>query len=73
MLTPRYCGHFFTPVHQKGIKRVLLKNQALETGVFCAAPIVSCGKSGGGFFFRVRLTPLGSNFYYDNAFTYRVY
>ncbi len=25
-----------------------------------------------GLSFRVRLTPLGSNFYYDNAFTYRV-
>ncbi len=23
--------------------------------------------------FRVSLTPIGSNFYYDNAFTYRVY
>ncbi len=26
-----------------------------------------------GLIFRVRLTPLGSNFHYDNAFTYRVY
>ena len=26
-----------------------------------------------GLIFRVSLTPLGSNFYYDNAFIYRVY
>ncbi len=26
-----------------------------------------------GLSFRVRLTSLGSNFYYDNAFIYRVY
>ncbi len=35
--------------------------------------LVGCEKSVGGLIFRVSLTPLGSNFYYDNAFTYKVY